>query len=203
LLLRFYDPISGRILFDGRDIREYTLDSLRKQLGVALQDSVLFAVPVRENIRFGSQDASEEEIVDAARLVNAHDFIEELPQGYETILGERGATLSGGQRRRIALARAALRDTPILILDEPTTGLDGRNEAEVNAALLRLSEGRTTISITHRLAAVSQADRILYLHEGRIVEQGTHEELMIRGGHYASTYRLQAADHQPIEGLYA
>lgn len=203
LLLRFYDPVSGHILFDGRDIRNYKLDSLRKQLGVALQDSVLFAVAVRENIRFGSQDASEEEIIEAARLVNAHDFIEELPHGYETALGERGATLSGGQRRRVALARVALRDTPILILDEPTSGLDGRNEYEVNAALLRLSEGRTTILITHRLAAVRRTDRIFYLHQGRIVEQGTHEELMIQNEHYASMYRLQAEENHPVEGLYA
>jgi len=164
---------------------------------------VLFAVSVRDNIRFGSQGASEEDIIRAARLANAHEFIEELPRGYETILGERGATLSGGQRQRLALARAAVRDTPILILDEPATGLDGRNESEVNAALSRLSEGRTTMWISHRLAAVSQADRIIYLSEGRILEQGTHDELMARDGHYASTYRLQVAESNPTEGVYA
>ena len=203
LLLRLYDPRKGRILFDGRDIREYTVESLRKQLGAALQDSVLFAVSVRENIRFGWQDASEEEVIRAARLANAHEFIEELPEGYETVLGERGATLSGGQRRRVALARAAVRDTPILILDEPTTGLDGRNQSAVNAALHRLSAGRTTILITHHLAALSQVDRVVYLQEGQIVEEGTHEELMGRNGQYAAAYRLQVAENNPAARLYA
>ena len=203
LLLRLYDPRKGRILFDGRDIREYTIESLRKQLGAALQDSVLFAVSVRENIRFGSQDASEEEVIRAARLANAHEFIEELPEGYETVLGERGATLSGGQRRRVALARAAVRDTPILVLDEPTTGLDGRNQSAVNAALHRLSAGRTTILITHHLAALSQVDRVVYLQEGQIVEEGTHEELMGRNGQYAAAYRLQVAENNPAARLYA
>lgn len=203
LLLRLYDPRKGRILFDGRDIREYTIESLRKQLGAALQDSVLFAVSVRENIRFGSQDASEEEVIRAARLANAHEFIEELPEGYETVLGERGATLSGGQRRRVALARAAVRDTPILVLDEPTTGLDGRNQSAVNAALHRLSAGRTTILITHHLAALSQVDRVVYLQEGQIVEEGTHEELMGRNGQYAAAYRLQVGENNPAARLYA
>jgi ATP-binding cassette subfamily B protein len=203
LLLRLYDPRKGRILFDGRDIREYTIESLRKQLGAALQDSVLFAVSVRENIRFGWQEASEEEVLRAARLANVHEFIEELPGGYDTVLGERGATLSGGQRRRVALARAAVRDTPILILDEPTTGLDGRNQSEVNAALHRLSEGRTTILITHHLTALSQVDRVVYLQEGQIVEEGTHEELMARNGQYAAAYRLQIAENDPAARLYA
>jgi ATP-binding cassette, subfamily B, bacterial len=203
LLLRFYDPTQGLILLDEWNIRKYKLDSLRSQVGAVLQDSVLFAVSVRDNIRFGWQEASEDDIVRAARLVNAHDFIEELPQGYGTILGERGATLSGGQRRRIALARAAVRSAPILILDEPTTGLDGKNESEVNAALSALSRDRTTLWISHHLAAVSHADRIFYLDDGRITEQGTHDELMARDGRYAAAYRLRTAENQPVAGQYA
>jgi ATP-binding cassette subfamily B protein len=203
LLLRLYEPRNGQILFDGRDIREYKLESLRRQVGVVLQDSMLFGVSVRENIRFGSQRATDEEIIHASRLANAHEFIAELPEGYDTILGERGSTLSGGQRRRVALARAAVLDTPILILDEPTTGLDGKNESEVNAALRRLSDGRTTILITHDLAAVSHVDRILYLNEGEIVEEGTHEELMMFDGQYAATYRLQIAESNGSTGLYS
>jgi len=202
LLLRFYDPVAGNVLIDGKDIRNYKLESLRSQVSIVLQDSVLFAVSARQNIRFGSPKAKEQDIFSAARLANAHEFITGLPQGYDTILGERGASLSGGQRQRIAIARAALRGAPIVILDEPTTGLDGQNESEVMAALERLTEGRTTLLISHNLRAVKQADLIIYLDYGRILERGTHQELMALGGEYATTYVLQSAEGADDENSY-
>ncbi|MBW4511336.1 MAG: ABC transporter ATP-binding protein/permease [Scytonematopsis contorta HA4267-MV1] len=191
LILRLYDPEAGRILIDGQDIREYTIDSLRQQVSVVLQDSVLFAVSVRENIAYGKLGATDKEVEQAARLANAHEFIMNLPQDYDTILSERGGTLSGGQRQRIAIARAAIRQAPIVILDEPTTGLDNASERTVNAALEKLTEGRTTFVISHNLRAVQNADVILYVEEGRILEQGTHKELMGLGSRYATLYRMQ------------
>ncbi|WP_009631388.1 ABC transporter ATP-binding protein [Synechocystis sp. PCC 7509] len=191
LILRLYDPVAGRILIDGQDIREYTIDSLRRQTSVVLQDSVLFAQSIRENIGYGKLGASDEEIEKAARLANAHEFIVNLPQGYNTILSERGGTLSGGQRQRIAIARAAIRQAPIIILDEPTTGLDYRSESAVNTALARLGEGKTTFTISHNLRAVEKADIIFYVEAGSIIEQGTHSELMNLGDRYATLYRLQ------------
>jgi ATP-binding cassette subfamily B protein len=193
LLLRFYDPVAGSVLIDGHDIRNYKLESVRSQISVVLQESVLFAVSARQNIGFGSPGATENDILAAAQLANAHDFIAGLPQGYDTILGERGASLSGGQRQRLAIARAALRKAPIVILDEPTTGLDGQNESEVMAALERLTEGRTTLLISHNLRAAKQADMIIYFERGRILERGTHQELMALGGEYTTTYVLQSA----------
>ena len=193
LILRLYDPVAGRILIDGQDIREYTLDSLRQQISVVLQDSMLFAVSVRENIAYGKLGASNREIETAARLANAHDFIMDLPEGYDTILSERGANLSGGQRQRIAIARAAIRQSPIVILDEPTTGLDNASDRAVSEALNRLTKGRTTFLISHNLKAVENADLILYVEAGSIIERGTHKELMRLGSRYAALYQMQNA----------
>jgi ATP-binding cassette, subfamily B, bacterial len=191
LILRLYDPTAGRILIDGKDIRSYKLDSLRQQISVVMQDSVLFAVSIRENITYGRLGASDQEVERAARLANAHDFIMDLPHGYDTIVGERGGSLSGGQRQRIAIARAAIRHSPIVILDEPTTGLDSASEYAVNEALKRLTRGSTTFLISHNLRAVEQADQILYVEQGNILECGTHRDLMQQAGRYADLYRLQ------------
>ena len=191
LLLRLYDPTQGRVLIDDRDLREYTLSSLRQQISVVLQDAVLFAAPVWENIAYGAHGATRIEIEAAARLANADDFIRQMPQGYDTVVGERGTTLSGGQRQRIAIARAALRKSPILILDEPTTGLDETSQRLVIEALERLAVGRSTFVIAHDLTLARNADQILYLHKSRIVERGNHDVLMQLNGQYASLYRLQ------------
>ncbi len=193
LILRLYDPTTGSVMIDGRDIRHYTLDCLRSQISVLLQDGLLFAASVRDNIAYGAPAASLEEIVAAARLANAHQFIAALPEGYDTVIGERGVTLSHGQRQRLAIARAAIRQAPILILDEPTTGLDGENERAVVEALDRLTQGRTTFLITHTLLHAAKADLILYLEDGRVRESGTHHELMRANGRYAALYRLQAS----------
>lgn len=201
LILRLYDPQSGRVLVDGRDIRDYTLESFRSQIGVVLQDTLLFAATVRENIGYGAADATPEEIEAAARLANAHEFIEALPDGYDTVLGERGVTLSGGQRQRISIARAAIRDAPILILDEPTTGLDGENARLVTDALTHLARGRTTFLITHDLRQVASADQILYIEGQRIAEQGTQLELLRAGGRYAALQAMAGGVRQvPVDG---
>jgi ATP-binding cassette, subfamily B, bacterial len=194
LLMRLYDPTAGNILIDGHDLREYTLQSLRQQMSVVMQDnSLLFAASVRENIAYGAPGVSEADIIRAAKLANAHDFILRLPAGYDTLLGERGATLSGGQRQRIAIARAAVRPAPILILDEPTTGLDQENEHQVTIALDRLMQSRTTFWVSHNLKAIHSADQILYIEQGVIIEQGTHQSLMHLGGRYAAMVALQNA----------
>ncbi|WP_030007180.1 ABC transporter ATP-binding protein [Picosynechococcus sp. NKBG042902] len=191
LLLRLYDPTAGKILIDGQDLRDYQLTSLRNQMAVVLQESLLFAATIRENIAYGIEDATMAKIEAAARLANAHDFILQLPQGYDTVVGERGTTLSGGQRQRLAIARAAMRQTPILILDEPTSGLDKVNEQLVFEALERLAENRTTFLVTHNLQLAIAADQILYLDQGQIQEQGTHAELLARQGVYADLFQRQ------------
>jgi ATP-binding cassette, subfamily B, bacterial len=192
LILRLYDPLRGRVLVDGRDIRNFTLESLRTQIGVVLQDNVLFAVSVRENIACAAPGATFADVQAAARIANADEFIRALPQGYDTILGERGATLSHGQRQRIAVARAAIRRAPILILDEPTTGLDKKSERAVLEALERLYQSRTTFHITHELWQARSADLVLYLESGRVCERGTHDELMRLNGRYAALFHAQA-----------
>src|SRR5579885_2019097 len=191
LIPRFYDPDAGRVKIDGADVRSYKLKSLRQQVSFVLQETLLFRAPVWQNIAYGKPEATREEIVRAAKLANAHEFIERMPQGYDTIIGERGETLSGGQRQRIAIARAIIRDTPILLLDEPSTGLDAASEELVFEALGYLMSGKTSIVIAHRLETVRRADVILVVADGAIIERGTHEELLARGGLYSHLYEIQ------------
>jgi subfamily B ATP-binding cassette protein MsbA len=193
LIPRLYDPSSGAVSIDGQDIRNYSVQSLRAQISLVLQDSLLFSGTIRENIAFGRPDASDEELVAAAVVANATEFIDMLPDGYETLVAEGGTTLSGGQKQRIAIARAILRGSPILILDEPTSGLDAASERTVIDALERAARGRTTLLIAHRLTTVRLADRIIVLDKGRIVEEGPHQELLSLRGKYAHLYSLQLA----------
>jgi subfamily B ATP-binding cassette protein MsbA len=192
LVPRFYDPSSGAVCIDGNDIRSYTLQSLRGQISMVLQESLLFSGSILDNIAFSAPEATDEQILAAASAANADEFIQQLPNGYKTVISERGTTLSGGQKQRIAIARAILRDTPILILDEPTTGLDASSERLVIEALERVTAGRTTLMIAHRLTTVRLADRIVVLDGGRLVEEGTLEELLACDGRFARLYRLQA-----------
>ncbi|QHF24966.1 ATP-binding cassette domain-containing protein [Rathayibacter sp. VKM Ac-2804] len=199
LLVRASDPRRGRIAIDGTDLRDATLASLRSSISLLLQDSVLFAATVRENIRYGRLDASDADVEEAARRANALDFVLALPHGFETVLGERGGTLSGGQRQRIAIARALLRDAPVVVLDEATTGLDPEARAQVAQSLAELTRGRTTISITHDPAAIAGADRLLWLEDGRIVEDGTPEELLGRDSRVAAWFHRAAATEPGAE----
>jgi subfamily B ATP-binding cassette protein MsbA len=194
LLPRFYDPNAGRILFDGHELRSATLDSLRRQIGLVTQETVLFNDTVRNNIAYGRSDIPMEKIVAAARSAHAHEFIESLPDGYDTIVGERGARLSVGQRQRLTIARALLKDPAILILDEATSALDSESERLVQEALEVLMKNRTSLVIAHRLATVRRADRILVIEKGRVVETGTHRELIERDGVYARFHSLQMQD---------
>ncbi len=193
LIPRFYDPTRGRILIDGIDINEYTVDGVRTQIGFVLQDTVLFRGTVRENIAYGRHDASDAQIVTAARLANADEFISRMPAAYDTPIGERGVTLSGGQRQRIGIARAFIRNAPILILDEPTAALDNESEQAVMEGLERLMKSRTVVMITHRLPTIRYADSIIVLHDGVVAEQGTHDELLASERFYAEMYRTSSA----------
>jgi ABC-type multidrug transport system fused ATPase/permease subunit len=191
LLLRFHDPWEGRILIDGQDIRRYTLKSLREQISVVLQEPLLFHRTIRENIAYGRPEAGYAETVEAAKAAQAHDFIARLPEGYDTVLKDGGANLSGGQRQRIALARAILKNTPILVLDEPITGVDAAMETRLNETLDRHMKGKTSFTIAHRFSTIMRADLILMIGEGQVVEQGTHEQLLGRNERYRRLYDLQ------------
>jgi ABC-type multidrug transport system fused ATPase/permease subunit len=191
LLVRFYDPRGGRIFLDGVELKKVKLHSLREQISLVLQEPLLFSGTVAENIRYGRLDASMDEVVEAARSASAHEFIERLPEGYETELGERGARLSGGERQRICVARAFIKDAPILILDEPTSSIDSKTEAVILDSLERLMAGRTSFMIAHRLSTIRHADKIIVLDRGRVVEQGTHEELLASYGLYRQLYEAQ------------
>jgi len=210
LIPRFYDPTAGRILLDGQDIRDVKVLSLRKQIGIVMQDTTLFAASVRENIAFGRPDASQAEIEAAARAASAHDFILELSEGYDSYVGERGVTLSGGQKQRVAIARAILKDPRILILDDATSSVDTETEAAIQAALERLMEGRTSFVIAQRLSTVRKADQVLVLDRGQIVARATrtggqsaHEQLLRSSGLYAEIYYGQLRPQEQGSELQA
>jgi ATP-binding cassette subfamily B protein len=203
LLPRFYDPTEGQVLIDGHNIRHVTVKSLRDQIGIVLQDTTLFAASIRENLAFGRPDASQDEIVAAAKAASAHDFIMQMPEGYETPVGERGATLSGGQKQRIAIARAILKDPRILLLDDATSSVDTETEALIQQALARLMEGRTSFVIAQRLSTVRQADQVMVLERGRIAARGVrtpdqtaHDQLLRTSGIYAEIYYKQLRPSQ-------
>ena len=194
LLLRFHDPRSGTVTLDGHDVRTLTYGSLRGALGYVAQDVFLFHGSVRDNIAYGRPDATDEAIEEAARLAEAHGFVLELPEGYATVVGERGVKLSGGQRQRLSIARAILRDPAVLLLDEATSAVDNETEAAIQRSLARVGEGRTVVVIAHRLSTVRDADRIWVLEAGGVAESGTHDELVASDGLYAALWRVQTGD---------
>jgi ABC-type multidrug transport system fused ATPase/permease subunit len=195
LLLRFYDPTAGRITLDGHDLRELNPDELRANIAIVLQETLLLDGTIADNIRAGRPEATEDQLIAAAKAADAHEFITALPEGYQTRVGQRGRLLSGGQRQRIAIARAMIRDAPILLLDEPTTGLDADAAQRILDPLRRLMSGRTTIIISHNLLTVADADQIIYLEHGRITETGTHDQLLTSNNQYAHLYHL----HHPAD----
>ncbi|MDQ1610467.1 MAG: ATP-binding cassette, subfamily bacterial MsbA [Pyrinomonadaceae bacterium] len=201
LILRFHDPVSGRVLWDSTDLRDASLKSLRRHIGLVTQETVLFNDTVRYNISYSRPDATDAQIEEAARVAFAHDFIKELPDGYDTIVGERGIFLSGGQRQRLAIARAVLADASVLVLDEATSALDAESERLVQKALANLTRDRTTLVIAHRLSTIRRADAIVVMERGRIIEMGRHEELLTQSGTYKKLYELQFADEEEIEAV--
>ncbi len=199
LLLRFHDPASGEIRIDGQPIRELELASLRRAIGLVSQDVYLFEGSVRDNIAYGKPDATEAEIIEASRTAEAWDFIQALPQGLDTAVGERGVRLSGGQRQRLSLARALLKDPPILVLDEATSAVDNETEAAIQRSLKRIAHQRTVIMIAHRLSTIVHADQIAVVHAGQVVERGTHAELLAQDGRYAAQWRVQTGEIERLD----
>ena len=198
LITRFYEPETGEVIIDGRNVNEYSLKSLRNNIGIVLQESFLFSSTIKANIAYGNPDATMEQIIDAAKRADAHEFIIELPDGYDTILGERGLGLSGGQKQRISIARSICLDPSILILDDATSAVDMETEFKIQGALRSVMKGRTTFIIAHRLSSLKHADEILVLEDGKIVERGKHEQLIHNGGLYERVYKIQFQDQQAI-----